>query len=162
MKLYAKLRKLAKNKKAMTALQTAILTGVSIAVALIVGYWIWTVVVGSIHTEKLTLTLPTASYDSQNEVFTIKVTVQNTGPSDTTIVDIRVNGKTYSEWSSETSKATLGQSPFDTSKGYPISAGSSVQATITLDGTKYAHGQTVEIAFVTSSNQVYTCSVTLP
>ena len=162
MKLYTKLGKVAKNKKAMTALQTAILTGVSIAVALIVGYWIWTVVVGSIHTERLTLTLPTAEFS--NNQWTIDINVTNTGPSDATIVDVRINGKSYTAWGSavvEVKYGYLDKMKQDFKGNLLIKAGKSANFTITLK-SGFSHGQTIEIAFVTASNQVYTSSVTLP
>ncbi|RLE95477.1 MAG: hypothetical protein DRJ96_08560, partial [Thermoprotei archaeon] len=100
------------RKKGMTALQAAILTGVSIAVALIVGYWIWTVVVGSIRTERISLTIPTAEFN--NNQFTITLTLKNVGPSDTTIVDVRVNGRTYGNWNGT---ATFGSEDFNPDSG---------------------------------------------
>ena len=156
--MFKRAKRILRNKKALTALQTAILTGVGIAVALIVGYWVWTVVVGSIRTERLNLTLPSATFSSGKWTITFNIT--NVGPSDATVVDIRVNGKTYGEWKSATDKATIDSSDF-TGK-YHIKAGENVECTVTLSEGSYKHGQTVEIAVVTASNQVYTASVSLP
>ena len=159
-----KVRKLLRNKKALTALQTAILTGVGIAVALIVGYWVWTVVVGSIRTERLNLTIPSASFSG--DTWTIKFNITNVGPSDATIIDIRVNGKTYSDWAKDGNGAKIGKTElkgFETSGyKYAISAGDEAMCEITLKEGTYKHGQTVEIAIITASNQVYTASVSLP
>ncbi|RLF05859.1 MAG: hypothetical protein DRK00_03260 [Thermoprotei archaeon] len=171
-----------RRKKGMTALQAAILTGVSIAVALIVGYWIWTVVVGSIRTERLSLTIPSAEYSTMltnlaTSGWTITLKMANNGPSDSTIVDIRINGKsittlnastvyvevtvegnTYT-WQSGESKPVLSG---NTVNGIPIRAGEEANVTIELKETPYRSGQTIEIAFVTAANQVYTSSIALP
>ena len=158
------MRTITRRHKGMTALQAAILTGISIAVALIVGYWIWTVVVGSIRTERLTMTIPTASYDEDFNRFNVTLTLKNVGPSDTTIVDVRVNGKPYSEWADGTnSLAEFDGEEFGTfSSGKSLAAGGEAKVVVVLNGDNYKHGQTIEIAFVTSANQVYTSSVALP
>ena len=158
------MRTITRRHKGMTALQAAILTGISIAVALIVGYWIWTVVVGSIRTERLTMTIPTANYTSGNGgYFNVTLTLKNVGPSDTTILDVRVNGKPYSEWADGTNSYTeFNDVLFDASTGKSLAAGDEVKVEVILDDAKYKHGQTIEIAFVTAANQVYTSSVALP
>lgn len=171
------------RKKGMTALQAAILTGVSIAVALIVGYWIWTVVVGSIRTERLTLTIPSAEYATSlpqlgTSGWIISLRMANNGPSDSTIVDVRINGKSIASlsastvyvtvtvgtdtytWASGDSKPTLSGS--NQVNGVPIRAGDEASVTIELKETPYRSGQTIEIAFVTAANQVYTSSIALP
>ena len=148
------MKKVLKNKKAMAALQAAILTGISIAVALIVGYWIWTVVVGSIRTERLQLSIPYAKFTGSQWEVSIKV--MNKGPSDSTIVDVRINGKSYTDWGGYVSVTLPGQLP------YPLSSGSEASVTITLTKPPFTPGQTVEVAFVTAANQVYTSSVALP
>jgi len=164
-----KLKRLLRNKKALTALQTAILTGVGIAVALIVGYWVWTVVVGSIRTERLNLTIPSATFDSGLFAgaggWEIKFKIKNVGPSDATIVDVRINGKSYADWGSTTVSVDLnndGTADDPASNGFPITAGGYTTAVVQLKLDPFKHGQTVEIAVVTASNQVYTASVSLP
>ena len=164
-----KVRKLLRNKKALTALQTAILTGVGIAVALIVGYWVWTVVVGSIRTERLNLTIPSAVYSDSaagigDKGWEIKFKIKNVGPSDATIIDVRINGKSYEKLSGDvyidleytTGDTEANQPP------YPIKAGDETTALISIKLDGFKHGQTIEIAIVTASNQVYTASVSLP
>ena len=148
------MKKVLKNKKAMAALQAAILTGISIAVALIVGYWIWTVVVGSIRTERLQLSIPYAKFMTDH--WDVHIKVMNKGPSDSTIVDVRINGKSYTDWGGNVTVTLPGQLP------YPLSSGSEVSVTITLTKPPFTPGQTVEVAFVTAANQVYTSSVALP
>jgi len=156
-----KVRKLLRNKKALTALQTAILTGVGIAVALIVGYWVWTVVVGSIRTERLSLTIPSASFEDSKWNITFKI--KNIGPSDATIVDIRINGKSYDSWADGSNNyARLDSSNFNPDSPQAIKAGEELICVIILNYGDYKHGQTIEIAIVTASNQVYTASVSLP
>ncbi|RLF01839.1 MAG: hypothetical protein DRK00_10815 [Thermoprotei archaeon] len=175
-----------RKRKGMTALQAAILTGISIAVALIVGYWIWTVVVGSIRTERLALSIPSAEQvddistyitGASGRGWEIVLKITNNGPSDSTIVDIRVNGKgiatldastVYAEitigtntytWASGDSNPQLGGSDV---RGIPIGAGEEAEAHIYLVEDPYKAGQTIEIAFVTAANQVYTSSIALP
>ncbi|RLE85630.1 MAG: hypothetical protein DRJ67_08580 [Thermoprotei archaeon] len=174
------------RKKGMTALQAAILTGVSIAVALIVGYWIWTVVVGSIRTERLALTIPSAEYTTSlpqlgTSGWVISLRMANNGPSDSTIVDIRINGKSITTLPSDTVyvNVTVGtgtstilyewysgesnpKSSGKTVNGIPIRAGEEATVAIELQETPYRSGQTIEIAFVTAANQVYTSSIALP
>ena len=156
------MKKVLKNKKAMAALQAAILTGISIAVALIVGYWIWTVVVGSIRTERLQLSIPYAEFDSG--IFAaggwkVTIKVMNKGPSDSTITDIRINGKSYSDWGASVN-VKEGAAAITLPRTLP--SGTDVTVTIELDKNAFTAGQTVEIAFVTAANQVYTSSVALP
>ena len=152
------MKKVLKNKKAMAALQAAILTGISIAVALIVGYWIWTVVVGSIRTERLQLSIPFAEFDSGlfpgSGGWEVNITVMNKGPSDSTITDIRINGKSYNAWG--------GNVTVSLSLPYSLPSGNEVTVTIELKKNPFTAGQTVEVAFVTAANQVYTSSVALP
>jgi len=169
-KVIYSMKKVLKNRKAMAALQAAILTGISIAVALIVGYWIWTVVVGSIRTERLQLSIPYAKYQSTlfsgNGGWNITIKVMNKGPSDSTITDVRINGVSYSEWSSDTIKFGA-NSGFDDDDlddgGYTLTAGGEVTVLIEIKkGGSFKSGQTIEVAFVTAANQVYTASVSLP
>jgi len=169
-KVIYSMKKVLKNRKAMAALQAAILTGISIAVALIVGYWIWTVVVGSIRTERLQLSIPYAKYQSSlfsnNGGWNITIKVMNKGPSDSTITDVRINGVSYSEWSSDTIKFGT-NSGFDSTDlnggGYTLTAGGEVTVLIEIKkGGSFKSGQTIELAFVTAANQVYTASVSLP
>ena len=151
------MKKVLKNKKAMAALQAAILTGISIAVALIVGYWIWTVVVGSIRTERLQLSIPYAKYLTGQDKWEVSIKVMNKGPSDSTIIDIRINGRSYSDWQDDYPTLNVGMS-----LPYSLESGGEVDVTITLPKPPFTAGQTVEIAFVTAANQVYTSSVALP
>ena len=153
------MKKVLKNKKAMAALQAAILTGISIAVALIVGYWIWTVVVGSIRTERLQLSIPYAEYDSGlfgSGGWKVTIKVMNKGPSDSTITDIRINGKSKDDWGTTYVKVSGASLP------YSLSSGKDVTIIIELKKDPFTSGQTVEVAFVTAANQVYTSSVALP
>ena len=149
------MKKVLKNKKAMAALQAAILTGISIAVALIVGYWIWTVVVGSIRTERLQLSIPYAKFNSTANQWEVSIKVMNKGPSDSTITDIRINGRSYTEWASNVTISGI-------SLPYSLASGKDVTVIIGLKKNPFTAGQTVEIAFVTAANQVYTSSVALP
>lgn len=153
------IRLVRKHRKAMTAIQAAILTGIGIAVALIVGYWIWTVVVGSIRTERLNLSLPTAEYSDTafagSSGFTITIKIKNSGPSDATIADIRINGKSISEWGSSNAASNM-------TLPCTIKSGNEVVVVISLAYPTFKHGQTVEVSFVTAANQVYTSSVSLP
>ena len=150
------MKKVLKNKKAMAALQAAILTGISIAVALIVGYWIWTVVVGSIRTERLQLSIPYAKFNSGTGKWEVTIKVMNKGPSDSTITDIRINGRSYTDW------GTTYVSVSGVSLPYSLASGKDVTVTIELKKNPFTAGQTVEVAFVTAANQVYTSSVALP
>ena len=168
-KVIYSMKKVLKNRKAMAALQAAILTGISIAVALIVGYWIWTVVVGSIRTERLQLSIPYAKYDSDDGKWTVKIKVMNKGPSDSTITDIRINGVSYSDWDTTfgSNSVTISDDgdikEANLTNGYTLTAGS--EATVVIEITKggsFKSGQTIEVAFVTAANQVYTASVSLP
>ena len=152
------MKKVLKNKKAMAALQAAILTGISIAVALIVGYWIWTVVVGSIRTERLQLSVPYA--ESTDGGWRVTIKVMNKGPSDSTLVDVRINGKSHTEWEDYVTIKFDDQTFSE--EGYPLDSGDDVTVTIELGKGPFTAGQTVEIAFVTAANQVYTSSVALP
>ena len=168
-KVIYSMKKVLKNRKAMAALQAAILTGISIAVALIVGYWIWTVVVGSIRTERLQLSIPYAKYDSDLNGWSqggwnVTIKVMNKGPSDSTITDVRINGVSYSEWSGAQFAANSGFDDDDLDDGgYTLTAGGEVTVIIQIQkGGNFQSGQTIEVAFVTAANQVYTASVSLP
>ncbi|MCD6357241.1 MAG: hypothetical protein J7L75_01535, partial [Thermoproteales archaeon] len=168
-------------------------------VALIVGYWIWTVVVGSIRTERLTLTIPSATYedDFADQLadfgaptatapgWIIRFRMSNNGPSDSTIIDIRINGKSISlddyaqavdafigfdtdgdgtvddiyTWNGGTARPTHGGANMN---GIPVGAGNEAEVVLVLSEGIFRSGQTIEIAFVTAANQVYTSSIALP
>ena len=149
------MKKVLKNKKAMAALQAAILTGISIAVALIVGYWIWTVVVGSIRTERLQLSIPYAKFTTDH--WDVHIKVMNKGPSDSTIIDIRINGRSYSDWQNDYPALNIGMS-----LPHSLESGGEVDVIITLPKPPFTPGQTVEVAFVTAANQVYTLAWLYP
>jgi len=168
----------------MTALQAAILTGVSIAVALIVGYWIWTVVVGSIRTERLTLTIPSARFTNhlENEGlgdtnfatlngqgWVVTLTITNNGPSATTITDIRINGVSIADYDNGEVEVLIQVGDNNPVQWTPeqqnevhIDAGQQASVAIGLSNAQFNAGQTVEITFITAANQVYTSSVALP
>ena len=95
----------------------------------------------------------------------MKFKIKNVGPSDATIVDVRVNGKSYSDWGSSIVAVDLdddGASDDPANNGYPITAGTDTTTVVALKLDPFKHGQTIEIAIVTASNQVYTASVSLP
>lgn len=160
-----KVRGRVRSRRGMTALQAAILTGISIAVALMVGYWIWTVVVGSVRSENLQLSLPYAKYNGTHWTITLKVS--NNGPSDSTIVDVRINGVPYEEWNNNfgTGNAVLDLNAATTdldTPSYLLASGDEITVKIILSNAEFKSGETIEIAFVTAANQVYTSSVSLP
>lgn len=144
------------NRKAMTVLRAAILTGIGIAIALIVGYWIWplTVGVGSIRiVERLYISIPYAKFYSGLNKWEVSIKVVNKGPNDSTIVDIMINGKSYTDWNGVKVNIEL---------PYHLSPGGEVTVIITLPKSSFTAKQTVELSFVTAANCIYTTSVSLP
>ena len=149
------MKKVLGNRKAMTVLRAAILTGIGIAIALIVRYRIWPLIVGvgSIRIERLYISIPYAKFYSGLNKWEVSIKVMNKGPNDSTIVDIMVNGKSYTDWNGVKVNIEL---------PYHLSSGGEVTVIITLPKSSFTAKQTVELSFVTAANCIFTTSVSLP
>ena len=149
------MKKVLGNRKAMTVLRAAILTGIGIAIALIVRYRIWPLIVGvgSIRIERLYISIPHAKFYSGLNKWEVSIKVVNKGPNDSTIVDIMVNGKSYTDWNGVKVNIEL---------PYHLSSGGEVTVIITLPKSSFTAKQTVELSFVTAANCIFTTSVSLP
>jgi flagellin-like protein len=103
------MRKLLKNKKALSPVVAAIiLIAVTVAVSIAVAAWMGSLTIGFMETAELTVvevafldttTTPATTADSMN------VTVTNSGTASVTINQVRVNGNTIAttNWNMETS-----------------------------------------------------------
>ncbi len=121
------MRKLLKNKKALSPVVAAIiLVAVTVAVAIAVSAWMGSMAVDEMEVSELTITHVEFNVGDAVDGRII-VNAANTGTSDVTIYRIRVNGGDESTWSSDTSNT--------------VAAGASETFRITRavsSGTKYS------------------------
>jgi flagellin-like protein len=89
------MRKLLKSKKALSPVVAAIiLIAVTVAVSIAVAAWMGSLTIGFMDTKELTVTELT--FNDGGTVENITATVTNSGTSDLTVAQIKVNGVTKS------------------------------------------------------------------
>ena len=98
---------LLKNKKALSPVVAAIiLMAVTVAVSIAVAAWMGSLTTDSMEVNELTITnLDFTIGDSSTGKIIVHVT--NTGTSDVTIQDIKVNGEQADIWSANTSSTVI-------------------------------------------------------
>jgi flagellin-like protein len=96
------MRKLLKSKKALSPVVAAIiLIAVTVAVSIAVAAWMGSLTIGFMETSELTVVevlYPDATH--------MNVTVTNSGTSDVSIAQVRINGATQSTWNLHTASDT--------------------------------------------------------
>ena len=130
------MKKLLKSKKALSPVVAAIiLIAVTVAVSVAVATWMATTTTGFMGTDELTIKsvvfTPGNELDGQ-----IVLNVTNTGSTEFTVYEIKVNGETASSWLSETSNtiAPSGDERFTIT--HVVNAGAKYTITLfTYDGT---------------------------
>ena len=80
--------------RGVSALQASIIAGISVAVAIIASYWIWTMATSPLAAEKLKLTLPEVGLEDGEWV--VRFEVVNVGRVNTFITDLWLNDETVS------------------------------------------------------------------
>ncbi len=133
---------------------TVIIVAVAIAIAVAVAFWMTGITGTFTRYEKLEITYAYAKQTSTGWEVVLKV--ENTGPSDATIVDILINGIPISSFEA-------GQVSIYTSiaQGISIPSGSSVELHISLVRNGFVAGQTIEIKLLTAAGNEYPKQVTL-
>jgi len=135
---------------------TVIIVAVAIAIAVAVAFWMTGITGTFTRYEKLEITYAYARWDNSTQTWNVTLKVQNTGPSDATIVDILINGIPISSFEA-------GQVSIYTSiaQGISIPSGSSVELHISLVRNGFVAGQTIEIKLLTAAGNEYPKQVTL-
>ena len=98
---------LLKNKKALSPVVAAIiLMAITVAVSVAVAAWMGSLTTDSMEVNELTITnLDFTIGDSSTGKIVVHVT--NTGTSDVTIQDVKVNGDKANTWSANTSQTVI-------------------------------------------------------
>ena len=90
-----KMKKLLKNKKALSPVVAAIiLIAVTVAVSIAVAAWMGSLTIGFMETTEMTVTDVNFAGTSGDAANTIAVSLTNSGTSDATITIVKVNGDT--------------------------------------------------------------------
>lgn len=125
---------------------TVIIVAVAIAISIAVALWLTGLTSTFTGVEKLEIINAHATYDSQNNQWSVEIIVKNTGTKQATIEHVYVNDNEIS---------------FNIDKN-PINTGETAKITLSLSGSGYDHGVTVSIVVVTGSGGHYPVTITLP
>lgn len=116
----------------------------------------WVNTTSIIRFERLEITTAYATYDAVRKTWTVALQVENTGTLDVMVVDVLVNGKTFSAyWGQIAVSPSLGN-------GLPVLAGGAVEVMLSIKPNGFTSGQAVTITLHTLSGQDYSKNVVLP
>lgn len=146
---------------------TVIIVAVTIAIAVAVALWLTGMVSPFTTVENLQIVSAIAGKD--NNVFTVNVTIKNTGTSTATIDGVFINGKyfqlDYTDTNSNPLVQKLSNDIFQAASATEsLESGKDITLRINLavTGMTFSSGQMVEIKFHTASGKEYPKTVTLP
>jgi|GEM_PF-4694833 len=158
--------------RGVSALQASIIAGISVAVAIIASYWIWTMATSPLAAEKLKLTLPEVGLEDGEWV--VRFEVVNVGRVNTFITDLWLNDESISKLEGEArAEVTVGGDTYvweggslvgpegSEVSGVPLPVGEEALVKIYVSAERYGPGQTLTIAVITAGNQAFKVSVTL-
>jgi flagellin-like protein len=131
------MKRLLKSRKALSPVVAAIiLIAVTVAVSIAVAAWMGALTFTFMQTEELSFTGYT--WESASPATWINITVKNTGSSDMTLSNVRVNGQ----------DATWGHTT------YPLAAGTSKELQVSLAGG-YSSGVKYEFTVITAKGNTF-------
>ncbi|MBS7612338.1 hypothetical protein KEJ27_09110 [Candidatus Bathyarchaeota archaeon] len=117
----------------------------------------WVNVTSTVRFEKLEITTTYVAYDTFKKTWIIYLTVKNTGTLDATVVDVLVNGKTFTAYRGQ---VTVSPSLYN---GLPMFAGETVTVELAVAlGLDFTYGQSIMIMLHTASGRDYSRTVVLP
>jgi len=108
----------------------------------------------SSHVVRLEITYAYASWDENNNQWTITLKVKNTGPSDAIIDKVFINGRRIGSYVS-----VMAMEP---SLPYTLEPGKETVFKIMIRHGEFMHGQTIEVKLHTNQGKEYPKQVTLP
>ncbi|MEM2848849.1 MAG: hypothetical protein QXI36_01065 [Candidatus Bathyarchaeia archaeon] len=109
-----------------------------------------------VRLERLEIPTAYATYDAVRKTWTVTLWVENTGTLDVMVVDVLVNGKTFSAyWGQIAVSPSLGN-------GLPVLAGGAVEVMLSIKPNGFTSGQAVTITLHSLSGQDYSKNVVLP
>ncbi len=136
------LRKIRKNAKALSpVVASIILIAVTVAVSIAVAIWMGALSTGFMQTE--TVQLGTPAFDSTNNRITISV--RNTGTTALSISEAQVNGATAA-----------------TNQTLPLSIPANTAYGFNVTQTGLTSGNNYQIKFITSKNNPFMTTATMP
>jgi flagellin-like protein len=129
------MKKLLKSKKALSPVVAAIiLIAVTVAVSIAVAAWMGSLSIGYMEISELTIT--GVDFTIGDPSGSIDVHVTNSGTSDFTVKNVRVNGKIASNWSYGTSDTIAPGDSENFTITQPVAAGSKYAVSLyDIDGT---------------------------
>ncbi len=146
-------QRIARDKKALSpVIATVILVSVTIVVAIAVSYWMGGI--AGLYTQFEQIEITSCSAVKGTDLnYTITATLKNTGSKDSTIDNIIVNGRTYTDYGSNVTVTTL---------PLTIELGKSGSLTITIDGDLWESGTVVNLQFHSAAGKEYPKMLALP
>jgi len=163
-------RRLCANKRGISpVVATVILVAVTIVVAVAVAYWMGGIAGLYTRYEKLEITSIYAESTKigDTEYWNITVSVKNTGSADTTIDNVLVNGRAFSQYN-----PAIQVNGSETTINCPLKVGQeeilvigiekSPSETTTPDPWPFKSGVSVEVRLHSAGGQEYPKTVTLP
>jgi len=116
----------------------------------------WSNETSAVRLEKLEISTAYATYSTVKKVWTVTLRVKNTGVVDAVVVDLLVNGRTFSAY-----RGQIAVSP-SLDNGLPVLVGETVDVRITVGADGFTSGQSITITLHTLSGQDYSKTVVLP
>ena len=139
-----------------------ILIAVAVALGIAVAFWA-TGLIGTLgKVEKLEIRTAYAVTNSSISGWTVYMKGANTGTADITIVEITINGKPFSQYSSTSIKAAINGVSYSSGFSVSITSGSDFSAFIDIPSANFTSGQTIEIALISGSGTAFKRTVVLP
>ncbi|KYH40848.1 MAG: flagellin [Candidatus Bathyarchaeota archaeon B26-2] len=146
--------RIVRNKRALSpVIATVVLVAVTIVVAVAVSYWMGGIAGLYTRFEKIEIVKSYAVKES-NGNFTVTIELKNSGSADATIQYVLVNGRPLDDYG-----ANMTISP---SLPASIPIGQSQAFTISINGTLFTSGTTLDLKFHSAAGKDYPVMLTLP
>ena len=146
--------RIVRNKRALSpVIATVVLVAVTIVVAVAVSYWMGGIAGLYTRFEKIEIVKSYAVKES-NGNFTVTIELKNSGSADATIQYVLVNGRPLDDY--DTNMTISPSLPAS------IPIGQSQAFTISINGTLFTSGTTLDLKFHSAAGKDYPVMLTLP
>jgi len=150
-----------KKQGVVPVIAVVILIAVAVAIGIAVAFWASGLIGTLGKVEKLDIREEHA--ETVTGGWNIVIAGENTGTTEVTIVDVTIDGKPLSDYSSSSATFMVGTESYTYNNGIsvPLAPGESFSATIHIDGG-FTSGQMIEVDIVTGSGVVFKRTLILP
>ena len=151
-----------KKRAVSPVIATVILIAVAVALGIAVAFWASGLTSSFSKYEKLGVSTQYATGSGGS--WTVHLGGQNTGSSDASITQIQVNGIPISPGNITSDCNSKSCYPVSLTAPLPLSvpSGSSFNVTMSISGSGFADGQTIQVTIITAAGNNYPASVVLP